>query len=115
MIAVIRIRSGITATIDVCKTFSLLRLGRKMSCSILPDTPSIRGMLKRVERYVTYGEIDEATITNLKKRKLITKDTYALHPPKGGFERKGVKLTYNQGGAAGYRGKDMAALIQRMM
>ncbi len=115
MIAVIRIRSGITSTEDVRKTFRMLRLGTKLSCSVFPDTPSIRGMLKRVERYVTYGDIDDSVLQSLKKRRQLTKDTYALHPPIGGFEKKGVKLTYNNGGAAGNRGKDMAALLQRMM
>ncbi len=36
-----------------------------------------------------------------------------LHPPRKGYE--GLKRTYKEGGALGYRGKDIDALIERML
>jgi large subunit ribosomal protein L30 len=36
-----------------------------------------------------------------------------LHPPKKGYE--GVKRSYKSGGALGYRGKNINALIERMI
>jgi len=39
----------------------------------------------------------------------------ALKPPSKGFERKGIKKSYSIGGALGYRGKDINALVERML
>ncbi|MBD3263274.1 50S ribosomal protein L30 [Candidatus Woesearchaeota archaeon] len=40
---------------------------------------------------------------------------FRLTPPKGGFERKGIKKSYAVGGALGYRGKDINKLVARMI
>ena len=40
---------------------------------------------------------------------------FRLTPPKGGFERAGIKKSYAIGGALGYRGKDINKLVQRMI
>ena len=41
------------------------------------------------------------------------KPVIRLHPPRKGYE--GLKRSYSEGGALGYRGKDMDALIDRML
>ena len=43
------------------------------------------------------------------------KNTFNLHPPRKGFERKGKKAPFSLKGAFGYRGKDINDLIQRMV
>ena len=43
------------------------------------------------------------------------KQFFRLHPPIGGFEREGIKKAYAEGGALGYRGKDISKLIERMI
>jgi len=43
------------------------------------------------------------------------KHFFKLHPPKGGFERGGIKKAFAVGGALGYRGAAINALIQRMI
>jgi len=40
---------------------------------------------------------------------------FRLTPPRGGFERAGIKKSYAVGGALGYRGKDINKLITRMI
>ena len=40
---------------------------------------------------------------------------FRLHPPSGGFERKGIKIPYSLGGALGYRGEAINGLLRRMM
>lgn len=40
---------------------------------------------------------------------------FRLLPPKGGFERKGIKQPYSMGGALGYRGQDINILIKKML
>jgi len=43
------------------------------------------------------------------------KQFFRLHPPIGGFERQGIKKTFAEGGALGYRGKEINKLLQRMI
>ncbi|MBI4095448.1 MAG: 50S ribosomal protein L30 [DPANN group archaeon] len=43
------------------------------------------------------------------------KTFFRLHPPSGGFERGGIKQNYAQGGALGYRKKEINRLIERMI
>jgi len=40
---------------------------------------------------------------------------FRLQPPKGGFERAGIKKSYAVGGSLGYRGKDINKLIEKML
>jgi len=40
---------------------------------------------------------------------------FRLHPPSGGYERRGIKYPYTLGGALGYRGDAINALLRRMM
>lgn len=40
---------------------------------------------------------------------------FHLHPPRGGFERKGIKAPFSIGGSLGYRGNAINALIERML
>jgi large subunit ribosomal protein L30 len=43
------------------------------------------------------------------------KSFFRLKPPTGGFERKGIRHGYAEGGALGYRGKNINKLIERML
>jgi large subunit ribosomal protein L30 len=52
---------------------------------------------------------DEVEYKDLKDIKPIIR----LHPPRKGYE--GLKRTYREGGALGYRGKDIDELIDRML
>ncbi len=65
LLAVILIRSLADRRPEERKTLELLKLNRKFSCVIVPDTPSIRGMLKVLENVVTYGEIDRNVLAAL--------------------------------------------------
>ena len=51
----------------------------------------------------------EASLEDVKDLKPVLR----LNPPRGGLE--GIKRGYNQGGALGYRGKEINALITRML
>ena len=43
------------------------------------------------------------------------KQFFRLHPPIGGFERKGIKKPYSIGGALGYRKEKINNLIKKML
>ncbi|MCL2318059.1 MAG: 50S ribosomal protein L30 [Methanomassiliicoccaceae archaeon] len=151
--AVIRVRGQADVNKDIRYTMGLLGLTRVNHCVILPENPSIKGMLQMVKDYVTWGEIDNETlVAMIKTRGKITGDkditddylkensafksveelakamiendyrmremedakhVFRLHPPIKGYE--GIKRPYKNGGALGYRGKDINDLINRML
>lgn len=69
MIAAVRIRGDPDRSPDERKTLELLRLHKLNHCVLLHDTSSIRGMLKKVEYVVTYGEIDKDTLAELLRKR----------------------------------------------
>jgi large subunit ribosomal protein L30 len=124
-IAVVRIRGSIKMDKELKDTMNMLRLYRQNYCVIVDSTPSIKGMLKKVASYLTWGEVSDETLALLKeKRTEKTKDKkgkemikpfFRLHPPRKGFERKGIKIPFKLGGALGYRGEKINDLIKRMI
>jgi len=120
-VAVIRIRNITQADGAIRDTIKMLRLHKKFTCAVYDKTPSMMGMLSKAKDYVTFGEVDEATVKMLQDKRG-TKDKegkmnnfFHLHPPTGGFERKGIKRNFVQGGALGYRADKIKALIEKMM
>lgn len=69
LLAVVRIRGVPDRRPDERKTLELLRLHKVNHCVLVPDTPSVRGMLRKVEYVVTYGEIDRETLVELLKKR----------------------------------------------
>jgi large subunit ribosomal protein L30 len=124
-IGIVRIRGVVHVPLKIKETLRNLRLLQVNSCVIVKKTPSIMGMVKKVKDYVTYGEIDQETEALLnekrsrktkdKEGKEVVKPFFRLHPPKGGFERKGIKRAYAEGGALGYRKNDINTLIKKMI
>ena len=113
-IAVVLVRGKVGLRHDVLKTLDLLGLDRKHACSIVKDTREMRGMLIKVKDFTTYGEISDAAVEKLAKaRKAVGNQTFRMHPPRGGWERKGTKVSWNRGGALGPR-DNMEALLERM-
>jgi large subunit ribosomal protein L30 len=116
-IAVILIRGTATAKKEIADTLYMLKLRRKHAMVLLEKTPANMGMIYKVKDYVTYGEMDESFEKTLKEKRPeeYAKGFFRLHPPKGGFERGGIKKAYSNKGALGYRGKEIVSLIKRMM
>ena len=139
-LAAVRVR-GVTGVTDkIESTLRMLRLYKNNYCSVLPNNPIYAGMLKKAKDYITWGEIDEETFNMLVEKrgeefKGVETDSkekikynefvvvnnkkikkyFRLNPPRKGFERKGIKHTYQQGGALGYRGNKINDLIKRMV
>ncbi len=139
-LAAIRIRglTGIKTKIE--DTLKMLRLYKKNYCCVLPNNSVYVGMLKKAKDYITWGEIDNETFNTLiekrgeefngretdLKKKIIYKDFivisnkklkkyFRLNAPRKGFGRKGIKHSFQQGGALGYRGEAISDLIKRMI
>lgn len=118
-IAVILIRGMVDVTQTVKDGLSKLKLRKVFVCAVLDKNPSTQGMVVKCKDYVTWGEIDAATEKELtEKRGKESKGTikhFHLHPPRKGFERKGIKVPFRAGGALGYRGTKINDLIKRML
>jgi large subunit ribosomal protein L30 len=120
-IALIRIRGLVDLKFEIKDTLNFLNLFRRNYCVVVENTDSNMGMIKKVKDYVTYGEIDDSTYKLLLEKKLeknpdgSSKKFFRLHPPRGGFERKGIKIPFSQKGALGYRGSKINDLIKKML
>ena len=120
-IAIIRIRGLVDLKKEIRDTMELLSVFRRNYCVVLENTPSNLGMVKKVKDYVTYGEIDEETLKLMASKKQeknpdgTPKKFFRLNPPRGGFERKGIKTPFSQKGALGYRGAKINDLIRKML
>jgi len=151
--AAIRVRGTVNVKPDIKKTLKLLNLTRANHCVLLEETPDIKGMLQVAKDYLTWGELEKATLVKLintrgklegdkplteaylksstsysnidklsdaildKKLKYreipSVKPVFRLNPPKKGYE--GVKRSFKNKGALGYRGKDINKLIEKMV
>ncbi|MBI4150596.1 uL30 family ribosomal protein [Candidatus Woesearchaeota archaeon] len=116
LLALIRIRGAPKMSEQMVDTLDYLNLKTRNACVLVPDTPSFRGMIKKVNSFITWGEVSDETAKQLDaKRAGPKKHAFRLHVPSKGLERKGIKLPYKAGGVLGYRGKDINELIMRMI
>ncbi len=119
--AVIRLRGQVRIKKPVIDTLAMLNIKQRNHCSLQKMTPVSEGMIKKVKDYVTWGEINKETKKLLLEKKTETredgeiKNCFRLSPPRGGFERKGTKKAFTQGGALGYRGQKINDLIKKMI
>ena len=112
--AVIRVRGSVNVRSDIKDTLKMLRLNRVNHCVLVPNTKPYSGMLQKVKDYVTWGEIDDETLKLLMDKKKDAK-FFRLQPPKKGFGRKGIKISFKEGGALGYRKDKINDLVKRML
>ena len=139
-VAVVRIRGLTGVKHDINRTLNKLRLYKKNYCVVVPRNASYMGMIKTAKDYITWGEIDNDTYNELmNKRKEEFKERvsdkqgkiqytkfieidgkrikkfFRLNSPKKGYGRKGIKVSFVNSGALGYRGKEINDLIRRML
>lgn len=112
-LAVVRIRGQVRLKKEIADTLKMLNINKKNHCAILEDAPNILGMIKKVKNYVTWGAVNDETIKLLEKRK--DNKCYRLNPPRGGFERKGIKFPFSKNGALGDRKEKINDLLKRMV
>ena len=111
----IRIRGEIGVKGDISDTMDMLNLRNQHNCVVLDDTPTVRGMLQKAQGYITFGEADAETIAALDAKREEGKKCVRLAPPRKGYERKGIKIAFGQGGALGDRKEKINELVKRMM
>ena len=65
MIAVVRVRGRTGVKKGIQDTMSMLKLTRINHLVLLHEDPTYKGMLVKAKDYITWGEIDEETITQI--------------------------------------------------
>ena len=108
-IAIVRIRGPVNNIPKIEYALKLLNLDKPNKCTLRDDTPALAGTLKIIRPYVTWGEADEDVI-----KLFVNEKSISLCPPKGGYGRKGVKISFAQKGAYGPRKEKINDLIKRM-
>jgi len=114
-IAVIRIRGGTRIRGDIKDTLAMLNLHNQHNLIIIPNKPNNLGMLKKAKDYITWGVLSEAMKKELETKRKAKGKVYCLHPPRGGYERKGIKVPFTNGGVLGDRKEKINDLIKKML
>jgi len=83
---VVRVRGTIHAKHEVAETLRFLHLSRPNHATVVPETPDVRGMLTRVQGYITWGEADPETVGLLLKERGLTTAGARLGAPPAGTE-----------------------------
>ncbi len=81
---VVRVRGSVHAKREIVATLKFLHLSRPNHATVIPEEPSFKGMLSRVQGYVTWGEADEATVGLLMVARGRTPEGKPLAPPTEG-------------------------------
>jgi large subunit ribosomal protein L30 len=119
-LAIIRVRGFVNVLKEIEYTMANLGLLKKNSCVIVEETKQLKGMLNKIKDYVTWGEVSAEALAILEAKRGKTsvknefKTIYFLAPPKGGYEKKGIKVSFVAGGAIGYRADKINKLIEKM-
>lgn len=111
-LAIVRVRGDVRIDSEVRDTFKMLGLNKKNHCVVVEDLPHIKGMLKPILPFATWGPVDEKTLAALKKK---GDKIFRLNPPRKGYGRKGVKMPFRMGGATGDRKEKINDLVMRMV
>ena len=141
MFAVVRIRGTVGVRKETADTMKMMRLNSPNHCVVLPENDVTKGMLIRVQSFITWGELKPETLQKLVEKKgrlkgnrpiekskvkeyideisksnsLKVKDmvpVLRLNPPLKGF--KSTKLNYPRGDL-GYRKDKINDLLERMI
>ena len=69
MYAVIRIRGSVNIRREHMETMKMLRLNRVNHLVLIPEEKQWVNMVKKVQPYVTYGEVEAVTVERLVKKR----------------------------------------------
>ncbi len=114
-IAIIRVRGQVRIRHDIVRAMEQLNLRKRHHATIVEESPSVLGQLKKVQSFVTWGPVSEETAKKLAVRARGEGRWFALPPPRKGYGRKGIKLPFSKGGSLGDRGEKINELLLRMV
>ena len=111
MYAAVRIRGGINMNPKTKKTLEILNLRKVNQCVLLPEEPGAKGMLRKAQNWIAWGEASKEIESKLKNR-LEGSKVARLSPPSKGY--KSAKAHYPKG-SLGYMGEKVNGLLERMI
>ena len=120
-LAIVLVRGTIHAKKDIVATMDNFMLRQRLSCVVVTNGLKNRKAALKCKDYVTFGEISEETYKHLVSKRGEkdadgkAKRHFRLHPPRGGFEKGGIKKPFSMGGALGDRKGKMDDLVKRMI
>lgn len=152
LVAILRVRGPVKIKKDIEKAMSLLNLTRANHCVLYNDSNYLKGSLRKIKDYVTWGEISQEVLKKLlvkrgyvysSENKLLSfndffnkdqdkvissifngdktikelniKPVFRLKPPSKGYDRKGIKKSFVEGGALGNRQEKINDLLKKMI
>jgi large subunit ribosomal protein L30 len=65
MFLVIRVRGTTGVNRDIADTLKMLRLHRINHAVLVEDNPNYKGMLQKAKDYITWGEVNNETLTDI--------------------------------------------------
>jgi len=139
MIIVIRIAGQVHLSEEVKETLNRIRLKKKYSATLLPETKETAKLLLKIRNFVSYGSIKTETLANLlaaraqpvkssskiDTKKIMTeiekkslkelgiKPFFRLHPPRGGIDSKKHAGTTKKSVLG--ENKNINELVERML
>ncbi len=69
MRAVVQVRGEVNMSGDVRDTLNMLNLGRVNHCTLVPETDTYDGMVKKVAEFVAFGEPTPETVATLLRKR----------------------------------------------
>ncbi len=70
MFAVVRIRSTAGVRKEIDDTLKMLRLNDISNCILAAETEDLKGMIRKVKDFVTWGEIDKNILVKMLEKRL---------------------------------------------
>jgi large subunit ribosomal protein L30 len=138
MIVVIRIAGQVNLSEEIKEALSRIRLRKKYSATLLPETKENLKLLLRLRNFVSYGQINTETLAKLlatrgrplkgskmDAKKIMSeienkplndlgiKPFFTLHPPRGGIDAK--KHAGESGKGVLGENKKINELVERML
>ncbi|MDD3178009.1 MAG: 50S ribosomal protein L30 [Candidatus ainarchaeum sp.] len=73
-------------------------------------------LIKISEQEKDFEKLAEDILSSKKNiKELNIKPVFRLKPPSKGYDKKGIKKTFKEGGVLGYRGENINSLLRRMI
>lgn len=116
-LAAVLIRGKINVQADIKAALRALNLNKRHACVIVDDNPMYRGLMQKCKDYISYGPVSDDMVSQLQSRGTVKdkQNVVRLHPPRGGYGGKGIKVSYQEGGVLGLRRESMDQFLQRML
>ncbi len=120
LVGIVLIRGLHDLSPDVRLSLKSLRLLRKHTLAIFPNSESFKGIIARVKDYTAYSEVSKELLDEITSKRKNTSPnskiaSFRLSPPKQGFKGTIKKPKTNHGALGKWNKPEFEKLIKRMI